>query len=1206
MGKTICFRLFILMVLAGIILPSCRQQDQKNESEKNTLFHLVPPRQSDIMFANQLRETDSANAIFYEYYYNGAGLALGDLNNDGLSDIVFGANMTESRVYLNNGNLSFSDITKQSGVNTAGKWITGVSLVDINQDGWLDIYLCAAGNINYDYHNFLYVSNGKKDNLAFKECAAAVGLDDNGYSTQAEFFDYDRDGDLDMYLVTAALTIPNKNAIRERKNDGSMINTDRLYRNDGINPLTKLPVFHNVSREAGITWDGFGLGASVCDINKDGWPDIYIGNDYISNDLLYINQRNGTFRDMIKDYTKHISNSTMGVDIADFNNDGLVDILSLDMQPEDYYRKRTMALTMRDYKRYMNELKAGYSPQYIRNMLQLNNGEIEGKITLSEIGQLAGVFETDWSWAPLFADFDNDGYKDLFIGNGIPHDVTNMDISELWMKTIRENPGIQFSVLYKLLKNEMDKIGNIKKPNVIFQNTRGLVFEKKSKEWGLEKPLYSTGSAFSDLDNDGDLDLVLNNVNDQASILENCIITKDSARMNSHFLTIILKGDSKNNAGIGTKISVYCGKKLQYYEHFPIRGFQSMVDPQIHFGLGENTIIDSLYIWWPDGKEQYLYNIKSDQFLTIRYQMASFTKKPRLIPKNTKLFATQTEKTNIKFKHNERQFIDFDIQPLVPHLYSQEGPGIAVGDVNSDGLDDFFIGGSTGFSGMIFTQGKSGTFSSYTLPGQNNYEDMGALLFDADGDTDIDLYVVSGGSGLPPGNAYYTDRLYINDSKGHFVMDKNALPDERVCGSQVTAADFDRDGDLDLFVCGRINLENYPIPPRSFLLRNDSKGSNIRFTDVTSLVSKDLEKPGLVASALWTDFNRDGWSDLIIAGEWMPITFFKNDRGKLINVTSSAGLDKYTGWWNSIAAGDFDKDGDIDYAAGNLGLNTQYKVSQSEPMRVIAKDFDLNGSLDPVCSYYVQGKSYPIYHRNILLSQIPSLKNKYNTYEDYAKASIDDIFPENTLKDAYIRDCRFFESAWIENLGNSTFRIHPLPVEAQISPVFGILSGDYNSDGNPDLLLTGNSYSSNIYTGQYDASIGLFMAGNGKGGFSPVPGRESGFFVDGDAKALAELILKDGSSLILAALNSDSLKVIKPLKPSQKSIRLKNDDVSAEITYKNGDKEYLEFYYGSGYLSQSSRVCPVPEGVVSVTFTTYKGESRKTLINNNNNKFLEK
>jgi enediyne biosynthesis protein E4 len=1183
------------VIIAVTMLSSCHREDKNATAD--TLFRSVSPKHSGITFANQLRETDSANAIFYEYYYNGSGVAVGDLNNDGLSDIVFGANMTKSRIYINAGDLHFIDITDRCGINTSGKWITGVTLVDINQDGWLDIYLCAAGNIGYDYHNLLYISNGKKDSLAFTECAAKVGLDDNGYSTQAEFFDYDRDGDLDVYIVTAAMLIPNKNAIRPRKNDGSMINTDRLYRNDGINPKTKLPVFHNVSKEAGITWDGFGLGASVADINRDGWPDIYVGNDYISNDLLYINQRNGTFREMLTDYMKHISNSTMGVDIADFDNDGLVDIFSLDMQPEDYYRKRTMALNMRDYHRYMKELEAGYAPQYVRNMLQLNNGEIEGRTTFSEIGQLAGVFETDWSWAPLFADFDNDGYKDLFIGNGIPHDVTNMDVSELWMKTLRENPHIPFSVFYKIVKKEMEKKGNIKKPNVMFHNTGGLIFENKTSTWGLDQPLYSTGAAFADLDNDGDLDLVLNNVNDVASVYENTLIKKNSVNMNHHFLSIQLKGDSLNKGGIGAKISLYYGKQQQYYEHFPIRGFQSMIDPRPHFGLGEVTLIDSLYIWWPDGKEQTLYNLTCDQFLSLNYSQASFTSKQRIIANNSnKVFSSLSSgKTNIDYKHSERQFIDFDIQPLVPHQYSQEGPGIAVGDVNGDGLDDFFVGGSTGFSGRIFIQQKGGKFISYPLPGNNNYEDMGALFFDADGDGDQDLYVVSGGSGLPPGNQYYADRLYINNGKGEFVMDKSALPDSRVCGSQVTACDFDKDGDLDLFVCGRVDLEHYPIPPRSFLLRNDSKGSNIHFTDVTSQICPDLERPGLVAAALWTDFNNDGWTDLILAGEWMPLTFFKNDHGKLINVTSGTGLEKYTGWWNSLIAADFDKDGDIDYVAGNLGLNSQYKVSQDQPMRIVAKDFDMNGTLDPVCSYYVQGKSYPIYHRDLLLKQIPSLQNKYKTYEDYAKATMADIFPENSTKDAYKKDARFFESAYIENLGNGSFKIHPLPVEAQISPVFGMLTNDYNSDGNPDLLLVGNSYSSNIYTGQYDAFIGLFLAGNGKGEFSTVLGRTSGFFVDGDAKGMAELTMRDGSSLILAAQNSDSMKVFKVLRSAGKIIKLKNDDVCAELTYKTGKSEHREFYYGSGYLSQSSRVCRVPEGVISVSITNYKGKTRKII-----------
>ena len=983
MKVSISFRFVILLIFTGSFLSACHQQEQISGSTKNPLFRIVQPKNSGIRFENKLQETDTSNAIFYEYYDNGAGLAIGDINNDGLPDIFFGANMSKCRLYLNKGNFKFEDITEKCGINTLGKWVTGVSLVDINQDGWLDIYLCVGGNIKDDYHNLLFLSNGKKDSLAFTECAALVGLNDDGYSTQAEFFDYDHDGDLDMYLVTSSMKIPNKNAIRQRKNDGSMINTDRLYRNEGINPKTKLPFFRNVSKEAGIVWDGFGLGCCVCDINKDGWPDIYVCNDYISNDLLYINQGDGTFKEMLKSYVKHTSYSAMGMDIADFNNDGLVDIFTLDMQPEDYFRKRTMALNMRNYGRYMKELEAGFSPQYVRNMLQVNNGKIQGHYTFSEIGQLAGVSETDWSWAPLFADFDNDGYKDLFIGRGIQHDMTNMDFSELWKEKIKENPSIEFSVLYEILKNELNKKEGVKKPNVMYRNSGGLKFENKSAAWGMDQPLYSTSAAFSDLDNDGDLDLVLNNINDPASVYENTLITKDSVNRNHHFLSILLSGDSLNKGGIGAKISLFYGEKQQYYEHFPIRGFQSMVDPKIHFGLGEVTRIDSLNIVWPDGKEQNLYNLNCDQILSLNYLQASLNTKPRIIDNyRNKVFSTlSSRKTKIDYLHREKQFIDFDIQPLVPHQYSQEGPGISVGDVNSDGLDDFFIGGSTGFSGRIFVQQKDGKFVSFPLPGENKYEDMGALFFDADGDGDQDLYVVSGGSGLPPGNQFYADRLYINNGKGEFVMDKSALPDNRVCGSQVTACDFDKDGDLDLFVCGRVDLEHYPIPPRSFLLRNDSKGSDIHFTDVTSQICPDLERPGLIASALWTDFNKDGWTDLILAGEWMPLTFFKNDHGKLVNVTSTTGLEKYTGWWNSITAADFDKDGDIDYVAGNLGLNTQYKVSQDQPMQITAKDFDMNGTIDPVCSYYVQGKSYPIYPRNLLLTQIPSLQNKFKTYE---------------------------------------------------------------------------------------------------------------------------------------------------------------------------------------------------------------------------------
>ncbi|MBI5008671.1 MAG: VCBS repeat-containing protein, partial [Bacteroidia bacterium] len=884
-------------------------------------------------------------------------------------------------------------------------------------------------------------------------------------------------------------------------------------------------------------------------------------------------------------------------DIADFNNDGLIDVLTLDMQPEDYFRKRIMAGNMRTQTRYMNELKAGYSPQYVRNMLHLNLGNIEGRYRFSEIGQMAGVFETDWSWAPLFADFNNDGFKDLFIGNGIGHDMTNMDFSALWMTTIKKNPKMEFSVLYKLLKNDLDKRGNVKKPNVIFRNSGGLIFDNKTVEWGINQPLYSTGSAFSDLDNDGDLDLVLNNINDYASVYENRIISKDSANHGSHYLMIHLSGDSLNRGGIGAKISIFCGDNRQYYEHFPIRGFQSMVDPKIHFGLGDADMIDSLHIRWPDGKEQKLNNLPVSRLLTLDYY-DSFS--PYVIkvtePDNRKLFESASGNLNTEYFHEEKIFVDFEVQPLVPHMYSQEGPGIAVGDVNSDGMDDFFIGGSTTYSGEIFLQQKTGGFISGALPGNNNYEDMGALFFDADGDGDQDLYVVSGGTGLPPGNQFYADRLYINNGEGKFLHDTRSLPDVRVCGSQVTASDFDKDGDLDLFVCGRVDLENYPVPPRSFLLRNDSKANTVRFTDITSQINHDLERPGLLASALWTDFNNDTWSDLILAGEWMPLTFFKNDHGKLINVSAATGLESFTGWWNSITGADFDRDGDIDYVAGNLGLNSQYKVSQSEPMRIMSKDFDRNGTSDPVCSYFVQGKSYPIYQRNILLTQIPSLRNRFKTYEDYAKASLDDIFPEDTRSDAYVRDCRFFETSYIENLGNGSFRLSSLPVESQTAPVFGIMANDYNADGNNDIILAGNSYSTSISDGQYDSFYGLLLAGDGKGKFIPVPTRESGFFVDGDSKAMAELTMKDGKTMILVSRNSDSLKVLRSLQTPVRVVRLNNDEVSAELTYRNGDKEYREFYYGSGYLSQSSRVCRVPAGVLTVTLFTYRGKTRTIII----------
>jgi hypothetical protein len=721
-----------------------------------------------------------------------------------------------------------------------------------------------------------------------------------------------------------------------------------------------------------------------------------------------------------------------------------------------------------------------------------------------------------------------------------------------------------------------------------------LLFKDKTIPWGMTRPSYSTGSAFSDLDNDGDLDMVLNNIDDPASVYENTLINNQEAKDTTHYLKVHMSGSDLNQGGIGAKIRLYYKGTQQYYEHFPVRGFQSMVDPEIHFGLGSVEEIDSLYVWWPDGKEQYLYQIQADQILPLEYSEAKFSvKNERKKITSEKLFTEVSDERGIVFYHKEREFIDFNIQPLIPHQFSKEGPGITVGDINSDGLDDFFIGGSTGFYGVIFLQQKNGSFNSSPLPDNPNYEDMGSLLFDADGDGDNDLYVVSGGTGLPPDNPFYSDRIYLNNGNGDFTKSTGALPVSGISGSQVTAADFDKDGDLDLFICGRVKLENYPFPDRSYLLRNDSKGKdNIHFTDITTENNKELEHIGLLSSALWTDYDLDGWTDLILTGEWMPITIFRNNEGNFINVTESSGLARYTGWWNSLSGADFDKDGDIDYVAGNHGLNTRYKVSQEKPMRIFAGDFDKNGVVDPVCTYYVQGQNYPIYHRNQMIDQMPFIQVKYDRYEDFAKATTNDIFSEEQLESVYVRDSRFFNTAYIENLGDGSFEIQSLPIEAQFAPVFGILANDYNRDGNCDILLTGNSYSSNVEDGQYDALIGLYLEGDGTGDFKPLLSRESGFFVDGDAKGMAELAMADGRSLILAAQNSEKMKVFSVGNSTNELMHLESDDVWIDIMYENGKTEHREFYYGSGYLSSSSRVCRITEDINSVTITSYTGDSR--------------
>ena len=833
------------------------------------LLELLPSHVTGIDFTNQLYEDEDLNIITFEYFYNGAGVGIGDINNDGLQDIFFSGNMVSNRLYLNKGDMRFEDITKKSGLRTLGKWATGVAMVDINLDGWLDIYVCYAGPFGNPQRraNELYINNG---NNTFTEKADAYGLGDTGHSVQAAFFDYDRDGDLDVYILTNTTDETGPNIIRPKRLKGEMINTDRLYRNNGDR------TFSDVSVEAGITIEGYGLGVSICDLNSDGWPDIFVSNDYLSNDLLYINNKDGTFTDRADQYLKHTSYSAMGNDVSDFNNDGLVDIIEVDMLPPDNKRQKLM-LGATNYDRYRSEIRYGYSPQFMRNTLQLNRGpDANGDPCFSEIGQLSGIHATDWSWSALFADMDNDGWKDLLVTNGYPRDITNRDFASYKAQEF-VHEGYNESVKKKLLK-AVESLEGAHIPHYIFRNNGDLTFSDQSVQWGFTQPFYSTGAAYADLDNDGDLDYVTNNTNTPASIYKN----HATEMSDNHFLRVSLEGSPTNRAGYGAKLFFFSGSDtLQYFEQSPYRGFQSSVDQQVHVGLGKLTRLDSLRIVWPDQRYQKLENVAVDRQITLKWNDAERDTFPGVQSDRSRykaMFSPANDSRKIQYHHKETEYADFKIEPLLPHKYSENGPGVAVGDINGDALEDFFVGGAYNQSGQFFIQQKDGRFLSKGFTKERKYEeDMGALLFDADNDKDNDLYIVSGGNEFESGSPYYQHRLYFNDGKGNFKLNNSALPEMTSSGSCVIAADLEKDGDLDLFVGGRLTPHAYPQPGQSYILENNSGV----FTDATDKIAPGLKNIGMVTAGLWTDVNNDDQVDLIIVGEWMPITLYLNNGGKL-------------------------------------------------------------------------------------------------------------------------------------------------------------------------------------------------------------------------------------------------------------------------------------------------------------------------------------
>ena len=1153
------------------------------------LFKLIPSAQSGIEFKNQLFESDTLNILNQANIYNGGGVGVGDFNRDGLMDLYLAGNMVSNKLYLNKGSLIFNDVTEAAGVNGLGRWCTGVSVVDINADGWPDIYLAASFRSDPLLRtNLLYINHGLNSQgiPQFTEEAAAYGLADDGYSTQGYFFDYDKDGDLDMYLVTNEI-YDKKTPIRFRNKitDGSAKNTDRLYRNNGNNTFT------DVSKEAGIKIEGWGHAACITDLNKDGWPDIYVANDFVSNDLCYINNKNGTFTNQANEYFKHSSWNAMGTDAVDINNDGNVDLISLEMLPEDNLRKKRM-LSGNEYYNYTNAALFGYQHQYVRNVLQLNNGmKPEGKPIFNDIGFMAGVYQTDWSWCPLVADFDNDGYRDLIITNGLPRDVTDLDYID-YNNGQRGNTGN-----YSLAMT--DSLPIVKLSNYAYKNINGLTFTNTTKAWGFDTLTFSNGAAYADLDNDGDLDVIINNINGVAFLYEN---TLRSSGTGDHFLTIKLEGDEKNPGGIGAHLTAFYNKgKSWYYEQQPMRGYLSTDDARAHLGTGTTSNIDTLMVTWPDGKIQRLLNIQTDKEITVRYKDAK-EKAATAGPIATSLFADAANKYGIHYKPKENDFVDYNIQRTLPHKLSQYGPGIAVGDIDKNGFDDFYVGGSSGNPGVFFMQDATGKFaldsSRFLQKDDRLYEDMGALLFDADGDGDLDLYLVSGSYEIPPNHPIANDRLFINNGKGRFSKSTGGLPADLTNGSCVRAADFDGDGDLDLFIGGRVVSGSYPLTPKSFIYRNDGG----KFIDVTATWCKQVQQAGMVTDALWTDFDNDGKVDLLVAGEWMPLTFYKNTGKALVPVKS--GLEEYAGWWNSLVAGDFDNDGDMDYVAGNLGLNTNYTASVNEPMWLMAKDIDTNGSMDAMVFCYLKAaggsrKLFPMSTRDDLVSQVITMRKKFPSYKSYGYATMQDIWSAKDEQDAVKLNATEMRTSYIENLGNGQFKITPLPLEAQTAPVFGMVCQDADGDGNPDLLLVGNDYGMDPYSGRHDAFNGLCLRGDGKGSFAPMSVTRSGFFVNGDAKGLSTIRTAKNETIIVATQNQDSLLVfnknVVERNITNKWIPLQTNDMAAEVLLKNGTKRKLEFYYGSTFLSQSSRGFYTDDTMKQVTITNFKGIKRRVL-----------
>lgn len=1099
---------FFTVTLAAIPFWVAIAQEKKDSPR----FTLMDSEYTGISFSNEVRDLKEHNILRYANFYGGAGVGVGDFNNDGLQDLYFAGNMVPDKLYLNQGNLKFKDVTEQSGIKDDGGWSTGVTVADVNNDGHLDIYVSRE---LYDDKpkwrtNLLYINKGDG---TFEESAKKFGVDNDQRTRHATFLDYDKDGWLDLFLL---IQPPNPGSLSDYKGTTLLQEQYNLkfYRNLGDDK------FEDVTASAGLDMVGFPNGVCAGDVNNDGWTDLYVANDFYAPDFLFINNQDGTFTNALENAMNHISYFSMGVDIADINNDNLLDIFVVDMVSEDNYRLKSNMSGM-DRNSFWDVYNDGGYYQYMYNSLQLNNGNG----TFSDVAQITGMEATDWSWSNLIADFDNDGLKDAFVTNGLLREIRNTDadkkVAEYIAKTradwIKNHPdGGNLASIFDIidLKKALEPIPSQPIKNYAFKNKGNLRFEKIREEWGLSQESFSNGAAYADFDNDGDLDLVVNNINEIAFVYRN----NSESLGNSNYIRIKLK-DKDHKSVFGAKVNVYLGNESQLGETTNVRGIYSTSEPHAHFGIGNHALVDSVSVLWPNGTKTLLYNVKANSVLELSMDEG----KPYTIKDKEKvpIFSDGSEIVGLQYQHEENKFDDYDIQVLLPHKMSQFGPSLAKGDVNGDGLDDVFVGGATGFPASLFVQQSNGNFiksDEILWDKEKPFEDVDALFVDINGDGHLDLYVVSGGNEYPVNDFRYVDRLYMNDGKGNFS--KAAIPNiGRDSGSVVKASDYDMDGDIDLFVGGRLWPHQYPLPASSMLLQNN----NGQLVNVTKQVAPELENLGMVTDAVWSDYDADGDLDLTLVGEWMPITIFNNENGRLSKVTAN-GLMESSGWWFSIEQGDFDHDGDMDYIAGNLGLNYKYKTSKEKPFDIYYNDFDGNEKYDIVLGYYNNDKHYPLRGFSCSSEQVPMLKEKFKKYNVFAALELDEVYGNQNLKSALHYTASTFASSYVENLGNGDFKIHQLPRMAQLTNINDILVKDFNEDGNLDALVVGNLFVSEIETPRNDAGTGALLLGDGQGTFKVLMGNESGFFNNADARKMTAMKILD-RNFVIVANNDGPLKV---------------------------------------------------------------------------------